>query len=103
MVNVPPTAPYVLDVGSPQCAISSGAAVCDVDGLHEEPPPHHGSKPSVVSSDEAAVVPVDYEESQGSPSRQSAGRRSSDTSSTGASTVPGLHVSIDADVINIRL
>ena len=103
VVNVPPTTPYVLDVGSPQCTISSGAAVCDVDGLHEEPPHHHGSKPSVVSSDEAAVVPVDYEESQGSPSRQSAGRRSSDISSTGPSTVPGLHDSIDADVINIRL
>ena len=46
---------------------------------------------------------VDYEESQGSPSRQSAGRRSSDISSTGPSTVPGLHDSIDADVIKIRL
>ena len=103
-VNVPPTAPYVLDVGSPQCAISSGAAVCDVDGLHEEPPHHHGSKPNVVSTgEEAVVVPVDYEESQRSPGRQSAGRRSSDTSSAGASTVHGLHDSIDADVINIRL
>ena len=74
----------------------------DVDGLHEEPPHHHGSKPSVVSTGEA-VVPVDYEESQRSLSRQSAGRQSSDTSSAGSSMVPGLHDSISVDVISIRL
>ena len=103
-VNAPSPEPYVNEHGSPQRAISRGTAVCDVDGLQEEPPHHHGSKSSVVSTgEEAVVVPVDYEESQRSPDRQRAGCRSSDTSSTGASTVPGLHDYIDADVINIRL
>ena len=95
-VHAPSTAP-------PQRAISNGAAVCDVYDLHEQPPHHHGSKPSVVSAGEAVVVPADCKESQRTSTGQSADRRSSDTSSAGASMVPGTHDSISADVISTRL
>ena len=72
---MPSSSPYVLQVRSPQRAVSNGSTGCDVDGVHEEPPHHRGSKP----------------------------RRVSDASSAAASIVPGLNDSVSADVINIRL
>ena len=100
----PAPAPYSLQVKSPQRKTSSGAVTTTYfDGSSDDPPHRHGSR---GSNGDVVVVPEDYEESQRSLSRQSATDRrpSDDASSTGgASIVPGLHDSVSASVINIRL